>query len=201
MADAGRNPLDQLVDLVLYAPVGLALTAQESLPELVAKGRQRVNSQVTLARMIGQFAVREGEREARRRIGGISETLSGLGLLPQQPPAPAPAPAPSPAAAPAVAPAVADQAGPQQPSGTAPQAAPAPAASPNGKGHAAEPEERPRAELAIPGYDTLSASQVVQRLAGLSVEELDAVRSYEASTRGRRTILSKIAQLQAGPPA
>jgi hypothetical protein len=55
---------------------------------------------------------------------------------------------------------------------------------------------RSRADLAIPEYDTLSASQVVQRLAGLAVEELEAVRDYEAGTRGRRTILSKIAQLQ-----
>jgi len=38
---------------------------------------------------------------------------------------------------------------------------------------------------------------VVQRLAGLSGTELEAVRDYELGTRGRRTILNKIAQLQA----
>jgi hypothetical protein len=54
------------------------------------------------------------------------------------------------------------------------------------------------AELAIPGYDSLSASQVVQRLAGLAPPELEAVRTYEAAGRGRRTILTKIAQLQTG---
>ena len=54
-------------------------------------------------------------------------------------------------------------------------------------------------DLAIPGYDALSASQVVQRLAGLSPEELEDVRAYELHTRGRRTILNKIAQLQSGP--
>ncbi len=51
-------------------------------------------------------------------------------------------------------------------------------------------------DLAIPGYDSLSAPQVVQRLAGLSMEELDAVRSYEAATRHRKTILTRISQLQ-----
>jgi hypothetical protein len=51
--------------------------------------------------------------------------------------------------------------------------------------------------LAIPGYDALSASHVVQRLAGLAADELEAVRTYEAATRGRRTILNRIAQLQA----
>ena len=51
--------------------------------------------------------------------------------------------------------------------------------------------------LAIPGYDALSASQVVERLAGLSPDELAAVRHYEAGHRRRRTILGKIEQLSA----
>jgi hypothetical protein len=51
--------------------------------------------------------------------------------------------------------------------------------------------------LAIPGYDSLSASQVVPRLASLNADELDLVRQYEQANRGRKTILSKIAQLQA----
>ncbi|MET0903029.1 MAG: hypothetical protein ABWZ52_07310, partial [Acidimicrobiales bacterium] len=52
------------------------------------------------------------------------------------------------------------------------------------------------ASLAIPDYDGLSASQVVSRLAGLSPAELESVRSYEVAGRGRKTILSKVAQLQ-----
>jgi hypothetical protein len=52
-------------------------------------------------------------------------------------------------------------------------------------------------ELAITDYDSLSASQVVTRLAGLSGDELEAVRRYEVAHRGRKTILNKIAQLQA----
>ncbi len=50
--------------------------------------------------------------------------------------------------------------------------------------------------LAIPGYDSLSASQVVQRLAGLSPDELAAVGAYESTHRGRRTILTRVSQLQ-----
>ena len=50
--------------------------------------------------------------------------------------------------------------------------------------------------LAIPDYDSLSASQVVPRLEGLSGEELASVEAYEAEHRGRKTILNKIAQLQ-----
>ena len=50
--------------------------------------------------------------------------------------------------------------------------------------------------LAIHDYDALSASQVVPRLESLTTDELEAVRDYEAGTRGRKTILNKIAQLQ-----
>ena len=49
--------------------------------------------------------------------------------------------------------------------------------------------------LAIPDYDELSASQVVERLEGLDRPSLDAIRHYESAHRGRNTILGKIAQL------
>jgi hypothetical protein len=51
-------------------------------------------------------------------------------------------------------------------------------------------------DLAIPGYATLAASQVVKRLDALSPVELEAVRQYEAAGRDRRTILHKITRLQ-----
>lgn len=50
--------------------------------------------------------------------------------------------------------------------------------------------------LAIPAYDTLSASQVVPRLDALRPSELEAIKRHELAHRGRRTILSRIAQLQ-----
>jgi hypothetical protein len=53
----------------------------------------------------------------------------------------------------------------------------------------------PSDHLAIPDYDNLSAFQVMPRLEALDPVDLDAVRAYEESTRGRRTILNKIAQL------
>ncbi|HPB45739.1 MAG TPA: hypothetical protein PLP95_07800, partial [Microthrixaceae bacterium] len=52
--------------------------------------------------------------------------------------------------------------------------------------------------LAIANYDALAASQVIPRLDGMSSADLDAVRVYERANRGRRTILSRIAQLQDG---
>ena len=60
MSDNQRSPIDAALDLLFYAPVGLALTAREELPRLIEKGRQRVEGQVTMARMVGQFAVSQG---------------------------------------------------------------------------------------------------------------------------------------------
>ena len=81
--------------------------------------------------------------------------------------------------------------------------APPPAAvtrpAPERRRKAASPAPRttaPGADLAIPDFDSLAASQVIPRLEGLSPEELEAVRAYEAGRRGRKTILNKIAQLQ-----
>jgi hypothetical protein len=67
---------------------------------------------------------------------------------------------------------------------------PAPAPTPTEPGPDVE-------TLAITDYDALSASQVVPRLASLAPDELDAIRAYETANRGRKTILSKIAQIQA----
>ena len=51
-------------------------------------------------------------------------------------------------------------------------------------------------ELAIPGYDSLAASQVIPRLDSLSPADLEALRLHELGGRGRRTILTRIAQIQ-----
>ncbi|MFZ4670138.1 MAG: hypothetical protein ACOYML_12615 [Microthrixaceae bacterium] len=50
-------------------------------------------------------------------------------------------------------------------------------------------------DLPVQDYDALAASQVVPRLATLSVDELDAVRRYERAHRNRQTILNRVAQL------
>jgi len=184
-----RRPLDALLDLLVYAPVGFATSSRELMPELVAKGRQQVDSQVRLARMLGQFAVAFGKVEAKKRLEGVLNGSKG-----------ADAPAPAPKAAPVAAP-VAEAPAPEPPA-----AAPAPPKAKPARPRAAGDEvvrvrrhtdEVPNAEdLAIPGYDALAASQVVARLEGLTTVELEQVRRYEQANRNRRTILGKVAQLE-----
>lgn len=173
MTEPEKSPVEQAVDVFVYAPIGLLFEGASLLPQLVEKGK----SQVTMARMIGKFAVEQGKGEATRAVGKLQDQAAGvldfLGdsvtPLPADPsPAPRPAPAPKATKAPAK------------------RAAKAPAAG----------TATPVADLAIPDYDSLSASHVVNRLAGLSTAELAAVRDYEAAHRGRKTILTKVQQLQ-----
>ena len=163
------DPGEQLLDLLVYAPLGLLLEARDLVPKLAAKGRQRMGGQVTVARMIGELAVRQGQRRAEAVVKRLREQPPGGGTA-----------RPNADAAPETNGHRTDAAEPAQ-------TAPAPA------GPAAAPDA---AGLAIPGYDTLSASQVVPRLEGLTPTELDAVRAYEVATRGRKTVLTRIDQLR-----
>jgi hypothetical protein len=162
-----QDPTEQLLDLLVYAPLGLLLEARDLVPKLADKGRQRMGGQVTVARMIGELAVRQGQRRAERFVQRIRE----------QPPRPA-----SSSAGPG---------GEAEPgNGHRP-----PASAATTPSSAASPPTADASSLAIPGYDTLSASQVVPRLEGLSATELEAIRDYEEATRGRKTVLTRIHQL------
>lgn len=166
-----KTPGDRLLDLLVFGPAGLAITAVEEFPKLVEKGRHRVEGQVHTARLVGQFAVQMGRRQIESTLGGLKP--GG----PTEPPGAATASAP-PATTPA--PAAADD------------TATPPAAAPSDNGALTS------RVLGIPGYDSLSASQVVQRLGGLSQGELEAIRDHELSHRRRRTILNRVDQLLAG---
>ena len=187
MTTDDKNPVEQALDVLLYAPLGLVFSAGELFPKLVEKGR----SQIGMAKMLGQFAVQQGQTEAGKVFDRASKqamaTLEQIAARPSSNGA--------------------SRNGAAATNGKAPAAASAPVTSaPSAvvELHAvaaeavAVPTSGPEAaSLAIPDYDSLSASQVLPRLTGLSIEELEAVRAYEAAHRGRKTILNRVAQLQA----
>ena len=189
----GRKPIDTALDLFVFVPVGLALTAAEEVPKLAAKGRTRLTTQFRMARVVGEFAVGRARHELETRLGppAPKTTVPPAGetfredrvtyeeMLGDDRP-------PSTNGTAAADIRVATAGDLPEPAGGAVAAPPAPTAEPV-----------PSADrLAIPGYDSLSASQVVQRLAGLSGEDLQLVQAYEAAHRARRTILNRINQLQ-----
>jgi hypothetical protein len=203
-----RSALDRTLDVVLFAPLGLAVTIVDELPELAGKGRARLSQRASTARLVGQFAVAEGRRRLRARSspGTPPPTrfppASGLHAVAPEPDDPGrPLGSPTgpghpgrPATRPVTATGRPLDSGP---GGTSAEGN-VPVAGDGSTGRGDYPARPESGELAIPGYDSLSASQVVQRLASLSSAELEAVRGYEATTRGRRTILARVAQLQRG---
>ena len=202
-AAEAERPLDRLVngilDTFVYAPLGLVLLARDEIPKLAAQGRQRVEAQANVARMVGQMAVAQG----RRQVRSVSDRLTapresdrgGSPDAPMRPEAGRSVPVQD----------LRDERLPVPQAETLPDTTAETAVATDspiplpGAPHS-EPEVAPApvvADLPIPGYDSLSASQVVQRLPGLSPEELDAVRAYEQAGRARKTILLRVAQLRA----
>ncbi len=179
---ARKGPFRRTLDVCVFAPVGLAVTVVEDLPDLVDKGRRRVELELSNARIVGRFVVTQKQREMSERLedmwrdgtervspadGGVDadDEVGGVATA-ATPTSPSPAPAPAP-----------------------PTPAPDPAAAAIVGG-------------ALADYDTLSASQVVRRLESLGPDELHAVQRYEASHRNRRTILNRASQLlDEGPSA
>ena len=128
---------------------------------------ERGRAQVNMAKVLGQFAVAHGQNQANQRLAKVqAQAETLLGEFGLVTPASDPEPVEAP---------------------DAPPSTPEPAPARSGD------EAR---ELPIADYDSLAASQVIPRLAGLSAAELEAVRTYELAHRGRKTILGKVAQLQ-----
>ena len=58
-ADSGdpAAPVKWLIDLLVYAPIGLLAVAKAELPQLIATGKTRLDNQFTVAKFIGKIAV------------------------------------------------------------------------------------------------------------------------------------------------
>jgi hypothetical protein len=214
-----KPPVEKAVELLLYAPVGMALYVRDMLPSMmgifVARGKRevqshrtppppaapvppvppemkrRIDESVGMARVVaeGGFGV---AREVAGSSLGVARDVAGSALaqfLAMRANGTEPAPPPPPPPPPP------RDAAPAPSTPSTPPAAstvPVPADPPDAVWRTDVPASE---ALPIPDYDELSASQVVERLEGLDRESLEAIRRYETDHRGRNTILGKIAQL------
>jgi hypothetical protein len=172
MTETNKNDgVARAVELIVYAPIGFGLYLRDLAPSIVrmfvARGRAEVERRSDDVQRHVATA---------RNFGEVTLAFGIPGVLRRDE-------APNETAAPAAAPA--------RPSVPTPPTPVPPIAPPS---LVSVPETNAR-DLPIPGYDALSASQVVERLTGLGPSELDAVHAYEAAHRQRRTILGKIEQL------
>jgi hypothetical protein len=206
---ASEDRVERALEVFVYAPLGLGLWVRDLAPSLidtlVSRGKAEVDRRqeqaqqhITTARSMGQVALAFGVPELRKRaeqqvsavreqadrivesFGATTGRTNGAGTVPVPPAARSTAPPPR-----------------HAPTDDAPAAPRAGVAADVADEGTNANRSASSAHLPIPGYDALSASQVVERLAGLGGDELGAVRDYEMANRKRRTILGKIDQLTA----
>lgn len=89
MASPKKESSDQLLDLLVYAPVGLALEALDNFPRLVERGK----SQVTLGRFVARTAAKKGSStlegladRVSNEAGQVIVDLFGIDLTPDPAP-------------------------------------------------------------------------------------------------------------------
>jgi hypothetical protein len=220
-----HDRIERTLEVLLYAPLGFGLFLKDTAPTFVnmfvSRGRaevdrrhEEVQRHVTTARSLGQVTMAFGPPLVRERVSRTvadarrrAEELLGTGA-PGTGTTETASTDPEPETATDTAPAPTDTEPSLRFTSVTSAEPPAPAAPPIDLTATEPPTAAPltsdranngdparSAVLPIPGYDALSASQVVERLVGLAPEELDAVHRYEASHRQRRTILGKIEQL------
>jgi hypothetical protein len=81
------NPVEQLVDALVYAPIGFALDAKQNWTKYVERGR----SQVTLSRFVARTATKRGTAKAEtfadrllNEIGQVVVDVFGIDLSPDE---------------------------------------------------------------------------------------------------------------------
>lgn len=188
---AEDNPLEQLIELFVYAPIGMLYEYPEVLPQLIKKGR----SQVQLAKFFGQMAARQRgvapsdpaapaaagvqavDAVAKLAAKFITELGSQVGLAPPSDPGSSAGPAAQTATGTAD---TSDTADVTDTAHTDPLLSSAPSRT---------------AKLPIAGYNDLTAKEIIGLLEDLTHDQLVRVRDHEAGNRNRKTVLAKIDRL------
>lgn len=68
-----RPLIERLLDVVVYAPIGLIGQLQEEVPKFAAEGRQKFENRVQVAKFIGQMSVTYGRQELAKKIAERSQ--------------------------------------------------------------------------------------------------------------------------------
>ncbi len=171
---ADRSTTDWLLDLCVFAPLGLVFEAQKYLPELAQRGRGHLG----MAKVLGQIAVDRLEKEfgplgAALRTGSRGYTAPWCAAPPQA----------------------------DDPTQTRTQATEADATSPAEAVFATEAAQPAGGaasapdKLAIGQYATRTVAQIVPLLRTLGRADLEAIGCFERANRARRGILSRVDQL------
>jgi hypothetical protein len=199
--DDQRNPVDELVDLFVYAPIGMLYEYDEVIPRLIKRGK----SQVQVARLLGRMAMSGTGQDVMGKVAGgvassvakqITEVGAAIGLAPPTETDRERSPAPPPPGPGSTTDSPPPPPHPSPPAVEAVQAAEAVEAAQDEADEALEDQDPAEApQLPIAGYDDLTAKEIIGLLDDLSPAQRDRVRSHEQANRARKTVLGKLDRL------
>lgn len=167
------SPLANLLDLMVYAPLGVLSIARDQFPALVERGRATVQTSGAGYRAVGEFTAEQLASRVRGYVEEVRDLLVAMGVVPDA----------------------------SHDSGRSTDTTGADVAQPDGTEGAArhqEPVEGVEAaiETVIVGYDAMTASEIVPLLATLTAAQRTIVAEHEQMGRARRTILGRLERLQ-----
>ncbi len=81
MSAAEKGLWRRTLDACVFAPVGVAMNVKEDLPGLIGKGRDRVEQEISNARVAGEYVV----GRFQRRVVGAASTACGTATTAPRP--------------------------------------------------------------------------------------------------------------------
>lgn len=210
--------LKQLIDYLVYAPVGIITSLSESLPNAVETGRNVIESRTMVAKFIGKIAVDRAGSKVKQQVeeircqvthgvskllpepwGDLARYLFGVERSAEDAESDV---TPNEHQASDASWVKAQDPKPSQANGSNP-ALRLVDKSPTAQESKIEyysKVSKVDIDTIIPRYPTLSASQVVSMLTSLREDQLQVVIDFEEQNRCRRTIISKATNLLGGNP-
>jgi hypothetical protein len=70
-AEAEKGLVRRTLDLCVFAPVGVAMNITEDLPGLIGKGRDRVEQEISNARVAGEYVLGRFQRRMTARLDSL----------------------------------------------------------------------------------------------------------------------------------
>ncbi len=183
MSDDEKN-LEKLLDVLVYAPLGLALEAKELIPQLAERGR----GQVALMRLAQKVAAQRAAAGDEGQAGGAEQVrsavlealdtlcawLGGEGSTDAEPGTDA------------------EAGGDAVPDGEPEHAA---ESTETAEASEAASTETEQAELPYAAYDDQTAREIIADLGMRGPAKLRQILAYEQQNRARSTVLNRVARL------
>lgn len=169
-SNSSRNdPIEPVLNLLVYAPLGALSLGAENFPQLVEKGKQRAAG----AKMVGKFAMAAGSKKANERFEQAFAHLNEFVRI--------------------VSESANAKTNPAQKTSTAGKTNSTAKTTASTKTKSSIDEKT--LQDIFPGYDEMTAAKICSALDKFDKEQLEKIGAYEKANRNRSTVLHKVARL------